>query len=251
MTLASPHQSKTKLLGAAFDVIRAKGYAASTVDDICHAAGVTKGSFFHHFKSKDDLALSAAAYWGETTDRILCRGAIPQAGGPIRAAGRLRRFPRRDPAGRRARLHLPARHAAAGDLRDASRHSRRLRQSAVGAYRRSWRRDIEAAKRLYAPTRNGAPTASAISSKPFCRARSFSPRRSKARRWRVKAWRTCADIWRCCSIGREKTKPQPPSPRRRWPDGLRDSERLKQRRRLRRMSTGTERRHEREFLIVG
>jgi len=68
MTVPSPHQSKTKLLGAAFDVIRTKGYAASTVDDICHAAGVTKGSFFHHFKSKDDLALSAAAYWGETTE---------------------------------------------------------------------------------------------------------------------------------------------------------------------------------------
>ena len=51
MPIPSPHQSKTKLLGAAFDLIRSKGYAASTVDDICHAAGVTKGSFFHHFKS--------------------------------------------------------------------------------------------------------------------------------------------------------------------------------------------------------
>jgi TetR/AcrR family transcriptional repressor of nem operon len=75
MPIPSPHQSKTKLLGAAFDVIRAKGYAASTVDDICHAAGVTKGSFFYHFKSKDDLALSAAAYWGETTEGFF--GAAP------------------------------------------------------------------------------------------------------------------------------------------------------------------------------
>ena len=75
MPIPSPHQSKTKLLGAAFDVIRAKGYAASTVDDICHAAGVTKGSFFYHFKSKDDLALSAAAYWGETTEGLFA--AVP------------------------------------------------------------------------------------------------------------------------------------------------------------------------------
>ena len=62
------HESKTRLLSAALNVIRVKGYAATTVDDICHAADVTKGSFFHHFKSKDDLATSAAAYWGEMTE---------------------------------------------------------------------------------------------------------------------------------------------------------------------------------------
>jgi TetR/AcrR family transcriptional repressor of nem operon len=62
------HESKTRLLGAALNVIRAKGYASTTVEDICHTAGLTKGSFFHHFKSKDDLALSAAAHWSELTE---------------------------------------------------------------------------------------------------------------------------------------------------------------------------------------
>ena len=62
------HESKTRLLDAALHVIRAQGYAATTVDDICHKAGVTKGSFFHHFKSKDDLALAAVAHWGAMTD---------------------------------------------------------------------------------------------------------------------------------------------------------------------------------------
>ncbi len=68
MPKSTHHESKAKLLNAALSVIRAKGYAATTVDDICHMAGVTKGSFFHHFKSKDDLALSAAAFWGEMTE---------------------------------------------------------------------------------------------------------------------------------------------------------------------------------------
>lgn len=57
------HQSKSKLLDAALNVVRSKGYNAARVDDICAAAGVTKGSFFHHFHSKDDLALAAAELW--------------------------------------------------------------------------------------------------------------------------------------------------------------------------------------------
>lgn len=59
--------AKTKLLDAALAVIRAKGYAAATVDELCRTAGVTKGAFFHHFRSKDDLAVAAADYWSETT----------------------------------------------------------------------------------------------------------------------------------------------------------------------------------------
>ncbi|MGD0095582.1 MAG: TetR/AcrR family transcriptional regulator [Terracidiphilus sp.] len=64
------HDSKTKLLEAALHVIRAKGYSATRVEDICEAAGLTKGSFFHHFKSKEDLALAAAEYWSETTGAL-------------------------------------------------------------------------------------------------------------------------------------------------------------------------------------
>ena len=47
--------SRKKLLDASLHVIRAKGYEATTVDDICAAAGLSKGSFFHHFKSKEHL----------------------------------------------------------------------------------------------------------------------------------------------------------------------------------------------------
>jgi TetR/AcrR family transcriptional repressor of nem operon len=57
--------AKEKILDAAFSVIRTKGYCASTVDDLCEAAGVTKGAFFHHFESKEDLGVSAAQCWTE------------------------------------------------------------------------------------------------------------------------------------------------------------------------------------------
>jgi TetR/AcrR family transcriptional repressor of nem operon len=61
------HESKTKFLDAALHVIRAKGYTATRIDDVCEAAGLTKGSFFYHFKSKEDLALAAAEHWSAVT----------------------------------------------------------------------------------------------------------------------------------------------------------------------------------------
>lgn len=59
--------ARAKLLDAALDVIRAQGYAATTVDDLCRAAGVTKGGFFHHFPSKEALGVAAAEHWSATT----------------------------------------------------------------------------------------------------------------------------------------------------------------------------------------
>ena len=59
-----------KLLDAALTVIRAKGYSATSVDDLCQAAGVTKGAFFHHFRSKEELAVAAAAHFGAMAEGI-------------------------------------------------------------------------------------------------------------------------------------------------------------------------------------
>src|SRR5215467_1010172 len=62
--------ARTRLLDAAMQVIREQGYSATTVDDICGAAGVTKGAFFHHFKSKEDLGVAATAHFAEMAQRL-------------------------------------------------------------------------------------------------------------------------------------------------------------------------------------
>lgn len=62
--------AKTRLLDAAVRLVREKGYAATTVDELCAAAGVTKGAFFHHFRSKDELGAAAADYWSATTGAL-------------------------------------------------------------------------------------------------------------------------------------------------------------------------------------
>ena len=82
MNAQASHASKTRLLDAALTVIRTKGYSATTVDDICHAAGVTKGSFFHHFKTKDELALAAAEHFSSMADGLFAAAPYHAASDP-------------------------------------------------------------------------------------------------------------------------------------------------------------------------
>jgi TetR/AcrR family transcriptional regulator, transcriptional repressor for nem operon len=62
--------ARTRLLDAAMQVVRKQGYAATTVDDICQTSGLTKGAFFHHFKSKEDLAVAAAEHFSQMAERL-------------------------------------------------------------------------------------------------------------------------------------------------------------------------------------
>jgi TetR/AcrR family transcriptional regulator, transcriptional repressor for nem operon len=59
--------ARRKLLDAALRLIREQGYSSTSVDELCAHAGVTKGAFFHHFKSKDALAVASADHWSEMT----------------------------------------------------------------------------------------------------------------------------------------------------------------------------------------
>lgn len=75
--------AKKKLLDAALSVIRTKGYSATTVDELCAAAGVTKGAFFHHFKSKEELGVAAADYWSEMTGALFAQAPYHDHADPL------------------------------------------------------------------------------------------------------------------------------------------------------------------------
>ena len=48
--------TRTRILDSAQAMILQRGYAGMSVDALISSLGLTKGAFFHHFKSKDDLA---------------------------------------------------------------------------------------------------------------------------------------------------------------------------------------------------
>ena len=47
--------TKEEMIKRAVSLFYAHGFERTTIEDICSACGVTKGSFYHHFDSKEDL----------------------------------------------------------------------------------------------------------------------------------------------------------------------------------------------------
>jgi TetR/AcrR family transcriptional regulator, transcriptional repressor for nem operon len=142
--------SKRKLLDAALHVIRARGYAATTVEDICVQAEVTKGSFFHHFKSKDDLALAAVGYWRAMTEGFFAGAPYHNASDPlVRLLGYL------DFRGKILTGDLPDYTCLLGTLvqetYDTHPAIRAACEQALSSHVAELTRDIQAARKLYAP----------------------------------------------------------------------------------------------------
>jgi TetR/AcrR family transcriptional repressor of nem operon len=68
------------LLEAATDLFRRQGYVATTVDEICAAAGATKGAFFHHFASKEAVAEACLVRWKQQFGATMA-ATLDKAGG--------------------------------------------------------------------------------------------------------------------------------------------------------------------------
>ena len=155
------HESKTKFLDAARQVMRTKGYDATTIDDVCAAAGLTKGSFFHHFKGKEELAIAAAAHWAEITSRLFAAAPYHTLVDPRERLLAYVDF-------RKAILHgalsdftclfgtmVQDTYATHPALREAC-------QTGIGAHAATLTSDITAAKARYAPTASWNPESLAL-----------------------------------------------------------------------------------------
>lgn len=83
-TEARVHKSdvKTRLLDAALQGVRTKGYSATTIDEVCRLAGVSKGSFFHYFPDKESLALAAAQYFSADAESFFTSAAYNNEADP-------------------------------------------------------------------------------------------------------------------------------------------------------------------------
>ncbi|MXO76048.1 TetR family transcriptional regulator [Altererythrobacter aerius] len=79
----APVTARDRLLEAGVKLIRRQGFAATSVDELCREAGVTKGAFFHHFASKEDLGARLADYWGASTSGFFSEAPFRQHGDPL------------------------------------------------------------------------------------------------------------------------------------------------------------------------
>lgn len=76
--------TRAKLVDAALRLFSTSGYDHATVDDISQAAGYSKGAYYFHFSTKDDILLELLHIWTEGRSAVLARGA--EAGASPREA---------------------------------------------------------------------------------------------------------------------------------------------------------------------
>ena len=50
--------TRMMILQKSFELIYRKGYQSTSIDEIIATTQVTKGAFYYHFKTKDDMGLS-------------------------------------------------------------------------------------------------------------------------------------------------------------------------------------------------
>lgn len=75
--------TRENLLHAATRLMLERGFNGTTVDEICAAAGTTKGAFFHHFPNKEELGLATLDRYAERIFNVMKQGAERRPDDPI------------------------------------------------------------------------------------------------------------------------------------------------------------------------
>lgn len=145
-------ETKRKLLDVAAELMRSKGYNATTVDDICAGAGVTKGGFFHYFKSKEDIAKAALLRFYDARFQTSLNAPFRKLEDPLdRVFGRLdfaiEAFS--DPKHRTKGCLIGM---FAQEMSFASQELRTAASEILERHARDFEEDLAAAKLLHAPT---------------------------------------------------------------------------------------------------
>jgi len=153
--------SRELLLEAATKLIRTNGYTSTTVDDLCVQAGVSKGTFFHNFDSKEDLAVAAAERWSDVTSAFFKSAPYHQKKDPLdRVLGYIR-FRKEILRG-----DLPEFTCLVGTMAQEvySTHPE-INQAcfqSIFQHAETLKSDIEEAKKLYAPRARWTPQSLAL-----------------------------------------------------------------------------------------
>ena len=82
--------TRGKLVEAALKLFSTSGYEHATVDDISNEAGYSKGAYYFHFSTKDDILMELLRIWTEVY-AFLLRSTIRRRNANRFRAGRLQR----------------------------------------------------------------------------------------------------------------------------------------------------------------
>lgn len=58
-------KTRATIIEAAADLIHVNGFRTTSINEIIDKIGLTKGAFFHHFKTKKELGFAIIDYWHE------------------------------------------------------------------------------------------------------------------------------------------------------------------------------------------
>lgn len=84
-----PIETRRALVAATTQLMMRQGFATTTVDQICEESGLTKGSFFHHFDSKEAIGLAAMASFAEMGMALYRSAVVTRSHDPLAPIHRL------------------------------------------------------------------------------------------------------------------------------------------------------------------